>query len=141
MDTWSSEMSDKEKPNDHAGDMGFDDAPRWYACCKCREPYWNRPSLEGKYSMCEDCYKNTPISASGTVGQAWPKWVSVKERLPHDIGCSGPYLVWVQENEYWPSSGHSLCHFDKRENPPWSSNAARAVTHWCELPPAPKEGE
>lgn len=127
-----------EKPNDHPGDMGFNDAPRCYTCSVCCEEYWNSPSLEGEHQMCDDCYPNTPIPVSGTVEPSWPKWISVKDRLPagdKDFGHFGQvlglyYSVW--EN-FGKVIGVQLTHSLKGDED-------HVFTHWLPLPPAP-EGE
>lgn len=47
-----------EKPNDHPGDMGFNNAPQCYKCSVCGEEYWNRPSIEeGAKPVCGECYQ------------------------------------------------------------------------------------
>lgn len=92
-----------------------------------------------EYDLPERMAKNLVAAAIHLLEQT--RWRKTSEELPHDVGCSGPYMVWYQEQEeLLPiSSGIGLCHYDARERPPWSSNLGLHVTHWLPLPQPPEE--
>ena len=101
--------------------------------CGCdRCPYGKYSSENGE---CYEEYKKDKFGKVEKTGVTVQKWISVKDRLPDDIG----YYLVVYRDKYNGISSIALDNYVKCGAGEWWANEfTHNITHWMPIPEPPK---